>query len=130
MARSWQANPRQTYGWHGGIGIDVPPYAAPENVMDTFLSDVDVLDHAWLPHAAAAASSVKVTLAGRPVKLDGAGSFRLPRSACGRELVATDGAGGRTALRIGGTTRCATQNVDHHTSRGVTIDVLPIRRKF
>jgi hypothetical protein len=66
--------------------------------MDTWFSAVDSLDQDWQGRANAAASSVKLYLAGRPVRLGANGSFALPRRACGKTLVAVDGAGGRTGM--------------------------------
>ncbi len=91
---------RFTYGWRGGVAFDIPPSPAPPNVMDTFLDRVSALDQAWQSQAGLAASSVAVTLDGAPVALASDGSFSLGRAACGRLLVATDGAGGRNGLRI------------------------------
>jgi len=47
-----------------------------------------------------AAASVALALDGVPVPLDSEGRFTLGRDACGRVLVATDGAGGRSGLRL------------------------------
>jgi hypothetical protein len=93
-------SPRFTYGWRGGMAFDIPPYAVPPNVMDTFADAVDQLDAAWQPNAPAAAGEVHVTLDGRPVALDPDGRFTLPPSGRGGLLVATDGAGGATGVRL------------------------------
>ncbi len=95
-----RTNPRFTYGWRGGFAIDLPPSLAPANTMQVFFDSVDELDRSWLPRSSDAASEVTLTLSGRDVPLGAGGRFRLARSACGRVLVATDGAGGRTALRL------------------------------
>ncbi|HEX8074187.1 MAG TPA: hypothetical protein VF545_04335, partial [Thermoleophilaceae bacterium] len=56
---------------------------------------------AWQERAGDAASAVTVAIGGRPVRLSESGTFRLRRrAACGRLLVAVDGAGGRTAVRL------------------------------
>ena len=69
--------------------------------MNVYLDAVGERDGAWQPRAGAAASGVTVTLAGRRVALSKTGAFRLARAAaCGRLLVARDGAGGRTAVRL------------------------------
>lgn len=95
-----RANPRFTYGWRSGVAFDVPPRTAPANTMQVFFDRVDELDRSWLPLARDAASEVSLTLDGRAVPLGTAGRFRLARSACGGVLVVTDGAGGRTTLRL------------------------------
>ncbi len=87
-----------TYGWRTPAAFEIPPYAVPGNVMDAFVDRVKALDDGWRARANEASSSVAVTLDGRPVTLEG-GDFVLSRQACGR-LVATDGAGGRTAIRV------------------------------
>ncbi|MEA2398225.1 MAG: hypothetical protein QOK25_1781, partial [Thermoleophilaceae bacterium] len=94
------------YGWRTPYAFEVPPYPVPGNVMDAYLDQVDSLDSAWQQHASTAASGVTVKVGGRPVRLTPSGAFRLGRgSACGRLLVATDGAGGRSARRLGGCRR-------------------------
>lgn len=94
------ADTRFTYGWRTPVAFEIPPYAVPRNVMDEFVDAVRDRDDAWHSRAAAAASMVRVTLDGRPIDLDSDGRFRLPASACGGHLVATDGAGGRTARSV------------------------------
>ncbi len=89
-----------TYGWRTPMAFEIPPYPVPGNVMDAFLDRVAERDSAWQAHADEAATSVEVTLDGRPVPLDADGGFRLKRIPCGGRLVARDGAGGLTALRI------------------------------
>ena len=86
-----------TYGWRTSLAFEIPPYPVPRNVMDAFLDRVQALDDGW--QGEAAAESVEVTLDGEPVPLDENGGFELRGWACGRRLVAIDGAGGRTALR-------------------------------
>ena len=93
-----KTNPRFVYGWRGGTAFDVPPYPVPPNVMDTYFDRVDKLDQGW--DGEAAASGVTVALDGRPVALAADGGFRLPRSACGHMLVATDSAGERTVRSV------------------------------
>ncbi len=88
------------YGWRTPLAFDIPPYPVPDNAMDTFVDATRAEDGSWAPSGSLAASSVDVTLAGRPVALDASGRFRLPRTACGKELVATDGAGGTTGLAV------------------------------
>lgn len=95
-----KAQPRMTYGWRGGVGFDIPPYAAPDNVMDVWFDEVDALDQAWTPTQAQAAGGVTLRLGRHEVPLDPKGRFTLGRSACHGLLVATDGAGGGTAARV------------------------------
>ena len=95
-----KTNPRFTYGFRGGVFFDVPPSGAPRNVMDVFFDEVAALDDAWGPQAERAAASVALALDGVPVPLDPEGRFTLGRDACGRVLVAKDGAGGRSGLRL------------------------------
>ena len=95
-----KTNPRFTYGFRGGVFFDVPPSSAPRNVMDVFFDEVTALDEAWQPQAERAAASVALALDGTAVPLDTEGRFTLGREACGRVLVATDGAGGRSGLRL------------------------------
>ncbi len=66
--------------------------------MDLFIERVQGLDDAW--DGERAEGGVELTLDGRPVRLDADGGFGLPAGACGGRLVASDGAGGRTALRV------------------------------
>ncbi|TMM09370.1 MAG: hypothetical protein E6G00_10515 [Actinobacteria bacterium] len=89
------------YGWRTPYAFEVPPYPVPANVMNVFTDRVDALDSSWQDRADAAASSVIVTVRGRRVRLSRRGAFRLGRRACGALVVATDGAGGRTGLRLG-----------------------------
>ena len=88
-----------TYGWRTPVAFEIPPYAVPRNVMDAFVAEARALDSAWQPDAAAAAGGVDLTLDGMPVPTDAEGTFRLQPNACGL-LAATDGAGGRTSVRI------------------------------
>lgn len=94
---------RFVYGWRTPYAFEIPPYEVPPNVMNSYLDAVAALDQSWQGRAEEAARSVSVTVAGRPMKLGPGGGFRLGRRHCGRLVVATDGAGGRTALR---TRRC------------------------
>jgi hyaluronoglucosaminidase len=89
-----------TYGWRTPLAFEIPPYPVPRNVMDVFLDRVQALDDSWPGDEAAA--GVELALAGEPVHLGAGGEFELPPSACGERLVATDGAGGRTALTLRG----------------------------
>ena len=89
-----------TYGWRTPFAFEIPPYPVPRNVMDAFLDRVQALDDAWSGEAAAA--SVEVSVGGEGVALGEDGSFELPPSACGERLLAIDGTGGRTALRLRG----------------------------
>jgi hypothetical protein len=69
--------------------------------MNTYDDAVSARDSAWQDHADQAASKVTVTLGGRRVRLAKSGGFSIGRHAgCGRLLVATDGAGGRTGVRL------------------------------
>jgi hyaluronoglucosaminidase len=99
-ASAMKRNPRFVYGWKTGQAFDVPPYPVPPNVMTQYYDAVDALDSDWQNGAGRAASSVRVTLDGRPLALRGDGSFTLPLSACGRLVEAIDGAGGRTDARV------------------------------
>lgn len=103
--RDWEDSTRFVYGWRGGVAFEIPPYSVPPNLMDTYVDAVDSLDQAWQPRSSQAAGSVTVVVRGagrneRPVSLAPNGSFALPRAACGRTVVATDGAGGVTATRV------------------------------
>jgi hyaluronoglucosaminidase len=90
-----------TYGWRTPYAFEVPPYPVPPNTMNTFLDAVDTRDTAWQDRASAAASRVTVTIGGAPVILSRSGAFSVARrDGCGRLLRATDGAGGRTAVRL------------------------------
>jgi hyaluronoglucosaminidase len=91
---------RFVYGWRVPYAFEIPPYPVPPNVMNVYLDAVEALDSAWQGRANEASSSVAVTVGGRPVTVRESGAFRLRRPACGRRVVATDGAGGRTALRL------------------------------
>jgi hyaluronoglucosaminidase len=91
-----------TYGWRTPYAFEIPPYPVPPNVMNTFLDEVASRDSAWQDRAGQAASRVRVTVAGRRVRLSRSGAFRLGRRACGRLVVALDGAGGRSAQRLHG----------------------------
>jgi hypothetical protein len=95
-----KASRRFVYGWRGGTAFEVPPYAVPDNLMDTYFDRVDELDAAWQERAERAASGVTLTLNGRRVRLRSDGAFNMGRGACGRLLIATDGAGGATAKRV------------------------------
>ncbi len=88
------------YGWRTPDAFEVPPYPVPPNVMNVFTDRIDALDSSWQNRSGQAARSVAVTLGGRRVHLSRKGAFRLGRRVCGRLLVATDGAGGRTGFRI------------------------------
>ncbi len=90
---------RFVYGWRTPYAFEIPPYEVPPNVMNGYLDAVAALDSAWQGRAGDAAAGVTVTVAGRAVRLSASGAFRLRRRWCGRLVVATDGAGGRTALR-------------------------------
>jgi hypothetical protein len=91
-----------TYGWRTPYAFEIPPYPVPPNVMDTFLDEVSARDSAWQGRAGDAAKRVRVTVGGRRVRLSPSGAFRLGTRACGRLVVATDGAGGRAAQRLHG----------------------------
>jgi hypothetical protein len=91
-----------TYGWRTPYAFEIPPYPVPPNVMNTFLDEVAARDSAWQGRAGDAARRVRVTVGSRRVRLSPSGAFRLRRRACGRRVVATDGAGGRTAQRLQG----------------------------
>jgi hypothetical protein len=91
-----------TYGWRTPYAFEIPPYPVPPNVMDTFLDAVAARDSAWQGRADEAASRVRVTIGGRRVRLSRSGAFRLGPRACGRLLLAVDGAGGRSAQRLHG----------------------------
>jgi hypothetical protein len=91
-----------TYGWRTPYAFEVPPYPVPPNVMDTFLDQVGGRDSTWQGRAEEAASRVRVTVGGRRVRLSPSGAFRLRLRACGRLVLAVDGAGGRAAQRLHG----------------------------
>jgi hyaluronoglucosaminidase len=91
---------RFVYGWRVPYAFEIPPYPVPPNVMNTYLDAVAALDSAWQGRAEQASESVAVTVGGRRVRLKEGGAFRLGRRWCGRRVVAVDGAGGRTALRL------------------------------
>jgi hyaluronoglucosaminidase len=91
-----------TYGWRTPYAFEIPPYPVPPNVMNTFLDQVSERDSAWQGRAGEAASRVRVTVGGRRVRLSPSGAFRLGPHACGRLLLAVDGAGGRAAQRLHG----------------------------
>jgi hypothetical protein len=95
-----KASRRFVYGWRGGTAFEVPPYSVPENLMETFFDHVDELDAAYQQRADRAAASVSVTLNGRRIGLRDDGTFRLGPRACGRLLIATDGAGEQTSARV------------------------------
>ncbi len=88
------------YGWRTPYGFEIPPYAVPPNTMDLYTNRVDALDSAWQPTSGTAASSLRVTVGGHAVRLSPTGAFVLGRRACGKSVVATDRAGGRTGLRL------------------------------
>jgi hyaluronoglucosaminidase len=98
---AWEAGTRFVYGWRGGVAFEVPPYAAPRNLMDEFMDAVEELDRSWIPRSGQASSEVTLTLDGQAVPLGPDGSFELPAPACEGTLVATDGAGGSTAVELG-----------------------------
>src|SRR5215217_1381501 len=91
---------RFVYGWRGGMAYEVPPYPVPENLMDAYFDRIDELDAAWQRRADRAAGGVTLTLDGRAVKLRANGAFTLNRRACGKLLVARDGAGEGVAKRL------------------------------
>ena len=95
-----KASRRFVYGWRGGTAFEIPPYSVPDNLMDGFFDRVDELDAAWQERADRAAASVTLALNGRRVALSENGTFTLGRRACGRLLIATDGAGERTSARV------------------------------
>jgi hyaluronoglucosaminidase len=90
---------RFVYGWRTPYAFEIPPYEVPPNVMNSYLDAVTALDSAWQARSDEAASRVSVTIGGRRVGLSRSGAFRLRPPHCGRLVVATDGAGGQTALR-------------------------------
>ena len=88
------------YGWRTPYAFEIPPYPVPPNTMNVFTDRIDALDSDWQGRADAASSSVRVTVGGRPVRLTASGTFGFGRRGCGKLVVATDGAGGRTAIRL------------------------------
>ena len=70
------------------------------NHMDDFLEQVVALHDQWVPQSDRAGRSVRLRLGGRRVRHSRQGDFQLPAKACGRRLVAVDGAGDRTELRL------------------------------
>jgi hyaluronoglucosaminidase len=73
-----------------------------DNRVDALFAGVVARTAAWTEQAPAAASGVTVTLDGHAVTLrgDGAFSVAVPARSGRHELVATDGAGGRTGVRV------------------------------
>jgi hyaluronoglucosaminidase len=73
-----------------------------DNRIDALFADVMSRTVAWTAQAPAAASGVTVTLDGHTVTLRGDGSFSVlvPARSGTHELVAKDGAGGRTGVRV------------------------------
>ncbi len=96
--------PRFVFGWRGGVAFEIPPYTVPRNTLDSYFDAVDALDNGWQPRSAEASRGVSVTVAGKPLPIDPDGGFALARSACGKLVVATDAAGGRSGRRLH---RCA-----------------------
>jgi len=89
------------YGWRTPYAFEIPPYPVPPNTMNTYLDAVGARDSSWQDRADQAASRVVVTVGRRRVRLSRSGQFEVRRrSGCGHLVVATDGAGGRTALRL------------------------------
>jgi hypothetical protein len=73
-----------------------------ENRVDALFADVLSRTAAWTAQAPAAASGVTLTLDGHAVALRSDGTFSVTVAAGSgiHELVATDGAGGRTGVRV------------------------------
>jgi hypothetical protein len=98
---------RLVYGWRSVDGQPMPPYAA-LNVMDAFLADVAQHDAAWRAGAAGPSlEALSITVAGRPGPVPSNGTFPLSGRNCGAIVVARDGAGGQTSLRLPGCRRRA-----------------------
>ena len=91
---------RFTYGWRDGFGFDIPPYDAAPNALEEFLDAVDGFDSQFQQQQDAAASSVRVLFAGDAVQVDRDGSFSVSGEVCGRTVIAIDGAGGKTSVRL------------------------------
>jgi len=68
-----------------------------DNRLDAFVEAVRLRAAAWLPRSALAASSVTVTVDGKPVALQG-GRFDVRVGPGPHTVVATDGSGGSTGL--------------------------------
>jgi hyaluronoglucosaminidase len=90
---------RLVYGWRPVAGLARPSYA-PRNVLDTFLDSVDRHDAAWQPLAEQAASGVVVSVDGRPGPPPLGGIVNLSGRNCSKLVIARDGAGGQTSLRL------------------------------
>jgi hypothetical protein len=73
-----------------------------ENRVDALFADFLSRTAAWTANAPAAASGVTVTVDGHAVTLRGDGTFSAAVTAGSRahDVVATDGAGGRTGVRL------------------------------
>src|SRR5207244_10662703 len=73
-----------------------------ENRLDAFFAAALSRTQTWAPMAPAAASAITVTLDGRPIAVGTDGTFRfaLQRRSGHHTLLATDGAGNKTGMRI------------------------------
>jgi hyaluronoglucosaminidase len=100
------ASGRLVYGWRSVDGQPMPSYAA-QNVMDAFLNDVGDRDAAWRAVAAPGLQSLAISVAGRPGPVPSNGTFRLSGRNCAAIVIARDGAGGQTSLRLPGCRRRA-----------------------
>ncbi len=99
-AQDSQLDTEFTYGWRTPMAFEIPPYPVPGNVMDAFVDQISARDAAWQDQADEAAASVEVTLDRRPVTVADDGKFHIRRFPCGSRLVARDGAGGLTSVRL------------------------------
>lgn len=71
-----------------------------ENRMDAFVDTARSLTAQWVPSAGPAASSVTLTIDGRPVALSAGGTFAVAVTPGLHSVVVTDGAGRSTGVRL------------------------------
>jgi hyaluronoglucosaminidase len=94
---------RDVHTVHGDrASTDLNTVYVNENVVDAFVVDAQARTTAWLPNAPVAASSIRVTVDGIEAPTDGWGMFWIviPQPTTPVEVVATDGAGGSSGLRV------------------------------
>jgi hypothetical protein len=109
LLASWRtrinSSGRLVYGWRSIGGQPMPPYAT-QNVMDGFLNDVAGRDAAWQSTAGPGlVHPLSITVAGRPGPVPSNGTFPLSGRNCGAVVIARDGSGGQTSMRLSGCRR-------------------------